>query len=189
MTKISPGKAFEYDFIGSLPIPRGNLRPMFVNRYKDGTANWNNLPCPRCGLIPPKVTRFQHYNIADFEIYDSKYRALYILELKSHAGKSIPYNAIRKSQYDGLQGAFPVPGVYPAMVFNMRDVNETYIIHIHRVLAHKNACTRKSFPIEWMREVGFRIHSFKKVSRYTYEIMPFFEATGKRLLAGFEKPL
>jgi len=28
-----------------------------------------------------------------------------------------------------------------------------------------------------------------KVSRFTYEVMPFFDATGKRLLAGFENPL
>jgi penicillin-binding protein-related factor A (putative recombinase) len=75
------------------------------------------------------------------------------------------------------------------MVFNMRDVNETYIIHIHRVLQHKNACKRKSFPLDWMREVGFKVHGFMKVSRFTYEVMPFFDATGKRLLAGFENPL
>ena len=75
------GKQFEEDFKKS--IPKG----YWFYRFKDGTAGFS-------GEKNSNV-RFQAHNIADCEVMGNKY--LFILELKSHKGSSIPFNCSIKS--------------------------------------------------------------------------------------------
>ena len=103
---------------------------------RDGTASWGEQ----------ENTRFQQSNICDSVLYDSNEKRLLLLELKSHKGKSIPFSCIRDNQLKELLKADVFKGIYPGIVFNFRDVEETYYLPISKVSEYILTDERKSFP-------------------------------------------
>ena len=69
------GKRFEEDIKKSVPSE------YFYYRFKDGTGNFNGTK--------NENVRFQAKNICDCEVMTDNY--LFLLELKSHLGKSISF--------------------------------------------------------------------------------------------------
>jgi len=106
-------------------------------------------------------------NPCDFLLY--KYPFLYLWELKSHKGKSIPLSSIREQQLKKLT-EIDKEGVSAGFIFNFRDFGETYWVEAMKVLVLRGKEERKSISVEWCRIEGIRIEQSLKRSRYYYDI-------------------
>lgn len=133
MAKKSVGKIFEDEIKASFPPD------FYVERYKDDTSGFYGVSNP-----------------ADFRLY--KYPYTFLLELKTHKGKSIPFSKLRENQITGMQKAVEHKGIYGGFIFNFRELEETYYIPIDQILFYMDYQSkegrRKSFPIEWVRGAG-----------------------------------
>ena len=139
------GKIFEEEIKSSIPPE------FYVERYKDDTAGFSGVSNP-----------------ADYRLY--KYPYTFLLELKTHKGKSIPLDKIRDNQIKGMYNAVHYKGIYAGFLINFRELEETYYIPIQFVLAFILAKERKSIPVDWCRKNGVRIEQTKKRTRYTYDL-------------------
>lgn len=139
------GKIFEEEIKASFPPE------FYVERYKDDTAGFYGISNP-----------------ADFRLY--KYPYTFLVELKTHKGKSIPLEAIRPNQIQGMYKAVQYKGIYAGFLLNFRDLEETYYIAVQDMVTYINSTERKSIPVDWCRETGVRIEQKKKRTRYTYNL-------------------
>lgn len=139
------GKIFEEEVKASIPTD------FYVERYKDDTAGFSGVSNP-----------------ADYRLY--KYPYTFLLELKTHKGKSIPLDKIRDSQIKGMYKAIQYKGIYAGFLINFRELEETYYITVQDLVGFINLKLRKSIPVEWCRENGIRIEQTKKRTRYTYNL-------------------
>ena len=139
------GKIFEEEIKQSFP------KDFYIERYKDDTAGFYGVSNP-----------------ADYRLY--KYPLLFLLELKTHKGKSLPLEKIRDNQIKGLQRAVQHKGVYGGFIINFRDLEETYYIDVWEMAEFIKYTERKSIPVEWCRMNGVRIYQHKKRVRYSYDL-------------------
>lgn len=137
------GKKFEEDWKNSVPDN------VFIERINDTFYS---------GVV----------NIADFIIY--AFPNLFLMELKSDKGKSIPFSRLNNRQLKKLETESKKRGVKAGFVFNFREVEQTYYIDVHDVIDYINRAERKSFPLEWCKQKGLLIKQTKKISRYRYNI-------------------
>jgi recombination protein U len=133
--KINHGKIFENDFIKSFKDET------FTYRFKDSASSWQG----------GEQSRFTPTNICDFMVYTKG--LLWLLELKSHMGKSLPLTCIREKQIAGLLNAFE-KGVRAGLIINFREVNRTYYLPIYSVMQFLQEQDRKSIPIDWIESHG-----------------------------------
>ena len=152
------GKQFEEDFKKS--IPKG----YWFYRFKDGTAGFS-------GEKNSNV-RFQAHNIADCEVMGNKY--LFILELKSHKGSSIPFNCIRATQLKEMS-AIDHERVKAYFVFNFRELENTFAVDVQTVKNYIETSERKSIPVKWIIENGIEIKGTKKKVRFRYDLESLFK--------------
>jgi recombination protein U len=167
---INAGKNFESDFIKSVP---DNI---FHYRFKDGTAGFS-------GGRNENV-RFQATNISDFLLFNGR---LWLLELKSHLGKSFPYTAVmgsydkdenkwsKEKQLNDLEKASHFDRIIAGYIFNFRDLSLTYFVpvrHVHYYFYHSE---RKSFPLDFIQQYGIEIKQEIKKVHYRYYIKEFLE--------------
>lgn len=124
---------------------------------------------------------FSVKNLCDYLMY--KHPILYLLELKSSLGQSIPFSNIAEHQLEGLTQANQLKGIEAGFIVNMRDLEETYFFRAEVVNNYilvqtklyektKGKEGRKSIPIDWMRKNGVLIPQEIKITRYTYDITP-----------------
>lgn len=139
------GKIFEEEIKASFPPE------FYVERYKDDTAGFYGVSNP-----------------ADYRLY--KFPFTFLLELKTHKGKSIPIDKIRPNQIHGMVKAAMHKGIYAGFLINFRDLEETYYITMQDMIVYINSTDRKSIPVEWCRENGIRIGQDKKRVRYSYNL-------------------
>lgn len=144
------GKIFEQEIKNSFPPD------FYVERYKDDTAGFYGVSNP-----------------ADYRLY--KYPCLFLLELKTHKGKSLPLSKIRDNQLRGLFTAVQYTGVYGGFLINFRDLEETYYVPVEAVQEFIMFGSRKSIPVEWCRSHGVRIEQTKKRVRYSYNLRSWLE--------------
>ena len=142
------GKEFEKDLKKSIPPD------YYIERYKDDTAGFYGVSNP-----------------ADYRIYRKPY--LFLFELKSHKGKSLPFSCIRDNQIQGMYKAHLTDGIYAGFIINFRDLEETYYLTVEEVVSYMKNADRKSIPVEYCRESGIRIHQKKKRTRYSYDMRNF----------------
>ena len=150
------GKRFEEDFIKSLHPETWRLRLQDAG----GWSNGNN-------------TRFTISNPCDFIVHDGI--TLYMLELKSHKGKSIPFSCMK--QAEGLFLHCGHDNVIPGFILNFRDLEETYFLKADFVWLFMQESGRKSIDIKTCRESGTLITQNKVRVRYRYN----FEDSIKKL--------
>lgn len=162
------GKSFESDFVKSVPDT------VYHYRFKDGTAAWGG----------GEETRFQHDNICDFLLNDGR---MFLLELKSHLGKSFPYTTVmgrydkekgkwsKEKQLNDLEKASHFPGIITGYVFNFRDLTQTYFVHTRHVHYYFYHSDRKSFPLDFIQQYGTEIHATLKKIHYRYDVKSFLE--------------
>jgi len=147
---INPGKSFETDFIKSVPDT------WFKYRLNDSGGAWQG----------GDKARFTPSNICDFIVYNGK---LWLLELKSHKGTSIPFTCIREKQVIGLLEAYK-KGTQAGYIFNFRDTKETFYINANLINSFMLTAERKSIPLLWIKEVGTLIPQTKKISHFKYDL-------------------
>lgn len=156
---MNKGKIFEQDFKKSLP----ELNDLFFYRFKDGTANWSGEK--------NQNVRFQQHNIADCMIfYKGK---LFILELKAHLGKSLPLYCIRDTQFFEMCEASQKDGVIPMIVTFFYEIGECYAIPIDSIKQFRLDNDRKSIPLSYIQENGFKIDCELKKTHYKFDIVNF----------------
>lgn len=148
----SKGKLFEEDFKKSIPSD------VFYQRLKDDTSGFKGVN-----------------NICDYIIY--RHPSLFLFELKSHKGKSIPFDALRVNQIEGLYKASYIRGVKAGFIFNFRDSEETYFVPAKEVYDFICSGCRKSFPISWCKDNGISLGSIKKRTRFTYRVDELLDYT------------
>jgi len=144
------GKRFEEDLIKSVP------NDWFKYRLNDSASSWQG----------GEKARFTPSNICDFIVYNGN---LWLLELKSHKGKSLPLSCIREKQLQGLVDANK-RGVLAGFIINFRDVQETYFIMAESIKQFIETEERKSIPISYLRFCGELIPQTKKKVRYNYDL-------------------
>lgn len=157
---MKKGQKFEDNFRKSIDRDSSDL---FFYRFKDGTANWN----------PTEKTRFQAHNIADhFVFYKNK---LFICELKSHKGKSLPFSCIRDTQYTEMFEASKKKNVYSLVFVFFSDIEECYVASIGSILAFKTNSDRKSIPLSFFQKHGFKIDCRKLKTNYRFDVQSFLD--------------
>ena len=154
------GQKFEDNFRNS--IDRGSS-DLFFYRFKDGTANWN----------PTEKTRFQAHNICDCMIFYGQ--NLFLLELKSHKGKSLPFNCIRDSQWEEMFDAGKKDNVYSLFFVFFSDIEECYAASVGSIMAFKMNSERKSIPLSFFQEHGIKIDCRKLKTNYRFNIQRFLD--------------
>lgn len=137
------GKKFEEDWKNSVPDN------VFIERINDTFYS---------GVV----------NIADFIMY--AFPNLFLLELKSVKGRSIPFSRLNGKQLKMLEVASKKKGVRAGFLFNFREVEQTYYINVHDVIDYIRTADRKSFPLDWCKEKGLLVKQTKKISRYKYHV-------------------
>jgi recombination protein U len=104
---------------------------------------------------------------------DDKTKTLFLLELKSTKGTSIPLSMIRQNQIDGLLEASKHELV-AGFLFNFRNENnDTFFMLIDDFLDMMTWIEKKSFNIKDLNNVengAGRVNSVKKRTRYRYDI-------------------
>ncbi|WP_415331083.1 Holliday junction resolvase RecU [Clostridium perfringens] len=153
------GKKFEEDFKKSIQ------EKYFVYRFKDGTANFNGTK--------NENVRFQSHNICDFEVFAEN--KLFLFEVKSYKGASIPLSGIRKTQLEEMLKASNYKNIEPYFILNYRALESVYAIKIQTLQEFIEKAKRKSIPIKWCIENGIEIIVVKKKVRFRYELEKFFK--------------
>ncbi len=155
MTGINSGKRFEQNWKNSIP------KDIFYYRFRDGSSSWGGND---------KV-RFQQTNICDCLMFDGDY--LYLLELKSTKGKSLPFNNIKKHQIDDLLWASEYANTICGLVIEFSDLTGCYFIEIGRFKAFYDSTNRKSIPIDYLRKNGIKIGIEKKKINSKFDVKKF----------------
>ena len=155
MTGINSGKRFEQNWKNSIP------KDIFYYRFRDGSSSWGGND---------KV-RFQQTNICDCLMFDGDY--LYLLELKSTKGKSLPFNNIKKHQIDDLLWASEYANTICGLVIEFSDLTGCYFIEIGRFKAFYDSTNRKSIPIYYLRKNGIKIGIEKKKINSKFDVKKF----------------
>lgn len=152
----NPGKRFEEDFKSSI-----DNNENWVYRLRDNAASFSG----------GTNTRFASTNICDFLIFNNKYRTLYLAELKSTKGSSIPYTMIKDNQITGLSEAGK-HNVIPCFFFNFREKNNaTYFMIIDDFINMKCVLDKKSFNTQDLEKYGaISVSCNIKRTRYRYDI-------------------
>lgn len=147
------GKQFEQDWKNSIPINT------FYYRFRDGTASWGG---------ESENVRFQQSNICDCLMYLKP--QLWLVDLKSHKGKSVPFNCFKENQVRELSKAMMYEGITAGFIVNFRDVEETYFVKANDVEYYIVHSERKSIPLNWCKENGIEIEQRKLKVHYRYDI-------------------
>lgn len=149
---MNPGKQFEADFIKSMPDNA------WAYRLRDSAGTWQG----------GENTRFTPSNICDFIVFSEN--TLYLLELKSHKGKSLPLSCIRQNNLKQMVKAQEHENIYSMLIVNFRDVEETYAIHVHMIEAYCRVFPeKKSIPLQYFRD-GIEIPQTKLKTHYRYGV-------------------
>jgi recombination protein U len=158
------GKVFEDCIKASFPPT------CWVYRLRDNAASFSG----------GENTRFTSSNICDYIAFDDITKTLYLLELKSTQGTSIPLSMIRDSQIKGLLEASKF-SVIPGFFFNFRNAhNDTFFLDINTFDNMIHSLDKKSFNIKDLESYNaIRIDSHKKRTRYDYDINKFLREVNK----------
>jgi recombination protein U len=159
---MNSGKKFETNFKNSVP---DNI---FFYRFRDGTSSWSKQ----------ENTRFQAKNICDCMMYDGQY--LYLLELKSHKGESLPLSAIRENQVKDLLSASKHENVIAGLIVNFADKEQVYFMDIGLAEKWYNNGIRKSIPLSEFKESCIEIQATKLKTNYRYDIDRFIKDVVKK---------
>lgn len=152
---MNKGKVFENQFKKSV----SKLGNVWLYRFNDGTGNWGG---------GSKTTRFQTSNICDFGMFCR--RTLFLLELKSHTGKSLPYASIRENQIVGLKDSARYDGIVSGLLVFFSDLSRCFFLDSRLVYAHWKTSGRKSIPLDFFIENGIEVPCKKLRVNFEYNI-------------------
>ena len=152
---MNSGKVFERNFKASIP------QDVFYYRLRDSTASFY-------GGGDGSNIRFQAQNMCDNILFGS--RTLFLCELKSHQGKSIPFNCIRENQIEQLTAAAKFPFIVPALVIFFPDVQRCFAVHINDWNNLVDSSAKKSANISEIALAGYEVGVTKLKVNYRYDV-------------------
>ena len=135
---MNSGKKFEQCFRKSVPSH------VFYYRLKDSSNTWSN-----------GNTRFTLTNACDVVMFDGS--ILYLLELKSTKGKSLPLKNIKDHQISDLLAFSHFKNVLCGLVIEFSECNTCYFIEISLIDKFKKEANRMSIPIDYCQNNGIKI--------------------------------
>ena len=97
-------------------------------------------------------------------------KTLFLCELKSHNGKSIPFNCVRQNQIDQLTAAAKFPFIVPALVIFFPDVEKCWAVHIDDWNNLVDASKKKSANIAEIAQAGFEVGVTKLKVNFKYDV-------------------
>ena len=140
---MKSGKAFERQFrISCKKDPN-----LFFYRLKDSPSGWS--------AGDSALIRFTNDNICDLVLFKSP--VLFLIELKTHSGSSLPFSCIRQNQIDGLLESSKYQNVVPGVICFFTDKSRCFFLDIVKLKELKDSNTRKSVPIKYFEEFGIEI--------------------------------
>lgn len=147
--KKNPGKVFETNFFGSVP------ESVIFQRLKDDSYGFKNVQ-----------------NMCDATIFNGK--KYFLLELKTHLGKTMPVSALSEFQIEKLNQYSYFSNTIAGFVFNFRELegNPTYFI-AGNVIYDAIQQGMRSFNQDFCKNNGFSIQSVIKRVHYHYDIENF----------------
>lgn len=157
---MNAGKAMERQWRKSVL----RLNDVYYQRMNDGTATFY-------GGQSQNGIRFQKTSPYDCFMYS--YPMLFLIELKSHKGKSLPYTAIRRQQVESTAKAGWIPGVVAGFVVHFTEVGECWFAPGWKVKDYMDKSDRKSIPLEWFQSNGARIGVIMKRTNAEYDVEQF----------------
>ena len=166
MKSQNEGKLFENAIKNSVP------NTCWIYRLRDNASSFSG----------GTNTRFASTNICDYIAFDDITRTLFLWELKSTKGTSIPLNMIRQNQIDGLLEASK-HNLVAGFILNFRNENnDTFFITIDEFIDLTKSINKKSFNVKDLESIGaIHIESTKKRTRYTYNMSDLiYKITEKR---------
>jgi Recombination protein U. len=152
---VNSGKIFERNFKASIPPD------VFYYRLRDSTASFY-------GGGDGSNIRFQAQNMCDNILFGN--RTLFLCELKSHNGKSIPFNCVRENQIEQLTKAAKFPFIIPALVIFFPDVERCFAVEINDWNNLVDASKKKSANIAEIAEIGYEVRVTKLKVNFKYDI-------------------
>lgn len=161
---MNSGKRFEQNWKKSIP------KDIFYYRFRDGSSSWGGND---------KV-RFQQTNICDCLMFDGDY--LYLLELKSTKGKSLPFDNIKKHQIDDLLWVSKYANTICGLVIEFSELEECYFIEISHFKTFYDSTDRKSIPIDYLRGKGMKIGVEKKKINSKFNVGKFINDVIERVI-------
>lgn len=159
------GKRFEENFKKSIIDDENTL----LYRFKDGTANF--------GGERNTNVRFQASNVCDFMLFHSyEYNSkLFLIELKSHKGKSLPITCIRDNQIKEMTTYSKKKNVESLLIVNFSDIDRCFSISIDQFNEFIKLGERKSIPLSYFEEYGIEIDIIKLKVNNKYNIYNWLE--------------
>lgn len=133
------GKRFEENFRESVG---GEI---FFYRFRDGTSSWGGNG----------ATRFQQTNMCDCEMFDGE--RLFLLELKSVIGKSLPFGNIKDHQLNELVEASCHKNIIAGFIIEFSSVGRCFFIGARDMAYYMNNSGRKSMPLSYLESKGLEI--------------------------------
>ena len=149
------GKILEEEIKSSMPPG------VYYYRFKDNAASFSG----------GDNTRFTSHNICDCMAVTNEY--VFLLELKSHKGSSIPFTCIRKNQIEEMSKVDHIR-IKPYSILNFREKEKTFAVEARELKNFMETTERKSIPFDWCRENGIEITGIKKKVKYRYLLDEFF---------------
>lgn len=155
--KKNNGKCFENWWRSSIPDD------VFFYRFRDSSGAWGGN----------NQLRFTPSNIADNLLFYEG--CLFLNELKSHKGKSIPLDAImgnktKEKQIDDLYEASQFYNVFCNIIVFFSDIERCFALDIEDFLCFVYEGKRKSIPLEYFEEHTREIKVNKLRSNYRFDI-------------------
>ncbi len=157
---MNNGKRLENNFKKSVPDD------IFYYRFKDGTASWEKS----------SLTRFQQKNICDCMLFDGN--RLYLIELKSTKGKSIPFKNFRENQLKELALAQYYKNIIAGIVIEFSELDRAFFMYISDITDFMRIGSRKSIPIEYCVEKGIEIEITKKRVNNSFNVRKLLNEIG-----------
>ena len=154
---MNNGKRLESNFKKSVP------NDIFYYRFKDGTASWDK----------GSLTRFQQKNICDCMLFDGN--RLYLIELKSTKGKSIPFGNFRENQLKELSMAQYFTNTVAGIVIEFSELDRAFFMRISDITNFIRKGERKSIPLDYCAKKGIEIEIKKKRVNNSFNIRKLLE--------------
>lgn len=97
-------------------------------------------------------------------------RTLFLCELKSHKGKSIPFSCIRENQIEQLTAASKFPSIVSALVIFFPECERCFAVHINDWNNLVDASKKKSANITEIAQAGFEVEVKKLKVNYRFDV-------------------
>lgn len=159
---IGSGKRFEDNIRLSVP------KNCFYYRFRDSSNNWNR----------GEFVRFTPSNIADCIIFNGK--NLFLCELKSHKGSSIPLSCIvgnktKEKQIMDLINASKFDNLYSYLIVFFEEKSRCFALDINKYQEFVENNDRKSVPLDFFEKNGLEIPVKRLQTNFRYDLSEFLQ--------------